>query len=118
MSGKAPLKVKDVERGLAALGFEKLPTTATSHAKWQRKGFIGRKNKPHKWVVTVDAHLSPFHIKLIKSMAKQAGLSEKQLREICTKDGQKKARNGQLLWLKNLYGKLPDDGTPINADAQ
>lgn len=102
MSRKPPLEVRDVRRGLAALGFVEQPTTATSHTKWVRYGTDKKAGK--KFVVTVDAPKSPFTHDLVKSMAKQAGLSDRQFREACSKKGQKKARNGGLSWVEKVYG--------------
>lgn len=92
-----PLTTQDVVGGLKAAGFEEQPRTSTSHTKWIKKCVCGGQRT--KKVVTVDAHLSPFSKDLIKSMAKQAGMSVKQLHELCSKDGQKDAKKGLLKWL-------------------
>ena len=90
---KPQLSTRDVVAGLKAAGFEEQPKTSTSHVKW-----IKRANG-EKLVVTVDAHLEPFSHTLIASMAKQAGMTVKQFYEICSKDGQKRAKKGVLTWL-------------------
>lgn len=77
---------KEVEAGLAAAGFVRQKQTATSHVKWVRD----------KNTVTVDAHLSPFSIILIKSMACQAGVSVKEFYAMCSKDGIKASKKSFL----------------------
>lgn len=110
-SKRAPLTERDVVAGLKAAGFIQMPTKATSHTKWCLD-VVKRGGKPHRYSVTVDGPKSPFHIKLIKSMAKQAGMNLNQFYEICSKNGQKKAKRGELRWLEKLReGALPT-GSP------
>ncbi|RLA46013.1 MAG: type II toxin-antitoxin system HicA family toxin [Gammaproteobacteria bacterium] len=98
MSQKAPLVHSDVIRGLKALGFVSRPKKSTSHQQWARSEKI--KGKAVLLKVTVDEHNSPYSNDLVKSMARQAGLSEKQFREVCSKSGAKKAKRGMLDWFK------------------
>lgn len=88
-----PLEASDIKRGLKALGFTLRPQKSTSHTQW-----VGQvKGKFRK--VTVDEHHAPFSQDLIKAMARQAGISSKQLYEVCSKKGAKKAKKGMLSWL-------------------
>ncbi|PHM36449.1 type II toxin-antitoxin system HicA family toxin [Xenorhabdus innexi] len=72
-----PLKYREVVRALANLGFEMKPKKGTSHEQWIKK------EDGHKWVVTVDKSHAPFSRDLIKSMAKQAGMSAKRFHSLC-----------------------------------
>ncbi|MCT8350015.1 type II toxin-antitoxin system HicA family toxin [Photorhabdus temperata] len=72
-----PLKYAEVIKGLTALGFEMKPKKGTSHEQWIKKTEGG------KWLVTVDKHHAPFSRDLIKSMAKQAGISTKEFHSLC-----------------------------------
>ena len=72
-----PLTYKEVTRALFKLGFSMSPKTATAHEKWILQ------TKSTRYVVTVDKHISPFDIRLIKSMAAQAGMSTKMFHAIC-----------------------------------
>ena len=67
-----PLECKDVKRILKSLGFEARPQNGTSHEQWCRKDNRGF------FKVTVDCPKAPFSPGLIKSMAKQAGLTKKE----------------------------------------
>lgn len=70
------LTYKEVSTGLSLLGFIHKRTTA-SHEQW-----IGYRDG-RKYVVTVDKPQSPFHIKLIESMAQQSGIHKKQFYLLC-----------------------------------
>ncbi|MDC4238426.1 type II toxin-antitoxin system HicA family toxin [Pasteurella multocida] len=74
-----PLTYKEVTSALKRLGFEMKPKTATAHEQWIRVDDRG------KFLVTVDKHISPFDKVLIKSMARQAGLSSKEFYKECKK---------------------------------
>lgn len=67
-----PLTYKEVKKILRNLGFEPRPKKSSSHEQWVKK----EKNTLYK--VTVDCPKQPFGHDLIKSMAKQAGVSKKQ----------------------------------------
>lgn len=99
MSGKSQLRAVDVERGLKAAGFIEQARTSTSHVKWVRITNSGH------FVVTVDANNEPFSDIMIGYMSKQAGMTKAQFYEICSKDGQKKAKRGALGWLSNIFDK-------------
>lgn len=96
MSKRPPLTSSEVHRGLNAAGFKEQSGTGTSHVKWVLK------TADRKYVVTVDAHHSPFSHTLIASMANQAGMTVKQFYELCSKDGIKHAKRGTLGWLLRL----------------
>ncbi len=72
-----PLTYKEVSRALKRLGFTMKPKGSTAHEQWIRVDERG------KFVVTVDKHISPFDKALIKSMARQAGLSTKEFFKEC-----------------------------------
>jgi hypothetical protein len=58
---------------LRKLGFEPRPQKATSHTQWVRnddRGFFK---------VTLDAHLEPYSRILVGSIARQAGITVKDL---------------------------------------
>lgn len=95
MAKDPPLKSADVERGLKAMGFKKRAQKGTAHVHWTKT--IGKK----LFKVTVDSHLAPFSQDLIKSMARQAGISTNQFYEACSKTGSKKAKKGILSWLRS-----------------
>ena len=101
MTPPFPLTYKDVSKGLEAAGFTLLDKKSTAHEKWRivitKNGIKTTRN------VTVDKHLSPFDVSLQKLMAEQAGMSLKQFRELCTKDGIKKAKKGKLTWLTGIF---------------
>jgi predicted RNA binding protein YcfA (HicA-like mRNA interferase family) len=96
VSGKCQLCAADVEKGLKAAGFNRLPQKATSHTQWV-------KTTDRIWKVTVDAHHEPFSDDLVSSMARQAGMSKSQFYEICSKEGQKKAKKNKLNWLTSIF---------------
>ncbi|QIW16114.1 hypothetical protein A4G20_07095 [Pasteurellaceae bacterium RH1A] len=75
----SPLTYKEVTTALKRLGFEMKPKTGTAHEQWIRVDERG------KFLVTVDKHISPFDKALIKSMARQAGLSTKEFFKECKK---------------------------------
>lgn len=78
MFGKiTPLTYKEVARALKRMGFEIKKKGATSHEQW-----ILKKDNT-KRVVTVDKHHAPFSISLIKSMARQAGMTTKAFHSEC-----------------------------------
>jgi predicted RNA binding protein YcfA (HicA-like mRNA interferase family) len=83
------LTAADVERGLKAAGFKREKQKGTSHTQW---------SKDHL-KVTVDAPKAPFSDDLIAMMARQAEMSKDNFYEICSKEGQKKAKKGTLGWL-------------------
>jgi len=85
-----PVKHKDVKACLIRLGFEKRKTKGTSH-----EHYVAHINgKFHK--VTLDGHLSPYSINLIKSMANQAGFSNhREFVSYCV-DKQFKSKNHPL----------------------
>lgn len=75
-----PLTCKQVKSALAALGFEKRkPTSGTSHEKWVKT------EGDRRWIVIVDCPKQPFGPDLIKSMAKQAGLSAREFHKECAR---------------------------------
>lgn len=74
MSGvHPPLTCRQVKDALERLGFKASPQKGTSHEHW-KKIENGRLYK-----VTVDCPKAPFSQDLISSMAKQAGITKKQL---------------------------------------
>lgn len=78
-SQRPPLGYHDVIQGLGKLGFSPRPRKATSHEQWTRVG-DGRLFK-----VTVDKSKSPFGHFLVKSMARQAGISVPDFYKACGK---------------------------------
>ncbi len=66
------LTYKEVTTGLKKLGFYQRPNKSTAHEQWVTDDPLRK--------VTVDKHSAPFDRFLVKSMAKQAGLS---VREFC-----------------------------------
>lgn len=73
----SPLTYKEVVRALRRMGFSMKPKTATSHEQWIKK------TGSDKWLVTVDKHHAPFDKTLIKSMARQAGMTTKAFHSAC-----------------------------------
>ena len=73
----SPLTYQEVVRALKRMGFEMKPKTATAHEQWIRVDGRG------KLLVTVDKHNAPFSRDLIRSMAKQAGMSVKEFFKVC-----------------------------------
>lgn len=73
----SPLTYKEVTTALKRMGFEIKPKTATAHEQWIRTDDRG------KFVVTVDKHIAPFDKTLIKSMARQAGMTTKDFFREC-----------------------------------
>ncbi|MDM8547182.1 type II toxin-antitoxin system HicA family toxin [Candidatus Venteria ishoeyi] len=69
------LTYRDVIKGLKKLGFEKRKNKSTAHEQWVA-------NDPFR-KVTVDKHIAPFSEFLIKSMAKQAGVSTNEFCSLC-----------------------------------
>lgn len=67
---KRPLTTKEVNAILTNLGFEPRPQAGTSHIHWVPKD----KNSAFR-KVTVDPPKSPFGDFLVRSMARQAGVS-------------------------------------------
>jgi predicted RNA binding protein YcfA (HicA-like mRNA interferase family) len=100
MAGKPQLSANDIQKGLAALGFEQLPQKSTSHTQWIHKSFRGKFRK-----VTVDAHHEPFSNDLVSSMYAQAGLTKREFYAMCSKGGIKAAKRDPIKWLKSLAGK-------------
>lgn len=73
----SPLTYKEVAAALKRLGFEMKSKTGTAHEQWIRTDTRG------KFLVTVDKHIAPFDKVLIKSMARQAGMSTKEFFNAC-----------------------------------
>lgn len=69
------LKYAEVVSGLKKLGFEKRKNKSTAHEQWVC-GNPFRK-------VTVDKHMAPFSVELVKSMANQANVSVKEFCRLC-----------------------------------
>jgi hypothetical protein len=63
---------KDVTRVLKKMGFELMPKTATAHEKWKCH------HSGKMWVVTVDKHIAPFDVQLMKFMINQSGFSRRE----------------------------------------
>ena len=76
---RPPLEYRDVVRGLSVLGFEKRPQKATVHEQWIKTA------KDRRYKVTVDKSKAPFGQFLVRSMAKQAGLSLGDFYKACGK---------------------------------
>lgn len=100
MARKPQLSAKDIEKGLAALGFVPQPQKSTSHTHWTHSSFRGKFRK-----VTIDAHHEPFSNDLVSSMHSQAGLTKSEFYELCTKGGVKAAKRDPIKWLKSLAGR-------------
>ena len=100
MAGRPQLSANDIEKGLQALGFVLQSQKSTSHTQWTHECYRGKFRK-----VTVDAHHEPFSDDLVSSMSKQAGLSKKELYNLCTKNGLKAAKRDPIAWLKSLASK-------------
>ncbi|MCE2029251.1 type II toxin-antitoxin system HicA family toxin [Sessilibacter corallicola] len=99
MTRKTPLSAREVQKGLAAAGFEKRPQKATGHEQWVRTD-LDSKGKATFRKVTLSPHNEPFRGEILKSIASQAGLKNvNQLYELCSKEGQKKAKRGLLRFL-------------------
>lgn len=69
------LSYKEVILGLKKLGFYKRKNKSTAHEQWVC-------DIPFR-KVTVDKHIAPFSEFLVKSMAKQAGVSVKEFCRLC-----------------------------------
>jgi len=69
------LSYKEVISGLKKRGFYKRKNKSTAHEQWVC-------DLPFR-KVTVDKHISPFDVFLVKSMAKQAGVSTKVFCRLC-----------------------------------
>jgi len=69
------LKYNEVVRGLKKLGFYKRANKSTAHEQWVADDPFRK--------VTVDKHVAPFAVQLVKSMAKQAGVSVKHFCRLC-----------------------------------
>ena len=67
-----PMKIRDVERKLKKLGFEKESATGGSHRKWRAM----RKGKLYK--VTVAPHKGEVRAMDIDSIIRQAGVTKRQ----------------------------------------
>lgn len=72
-----PLTYKEVITALRVRGFVMSPKTATAHEKWILQ------TESHRYVVTVDKHIAPFDVRLIKSMTIQAGLTPRKFHALC-----------------------------------
>jgi hypothetical protein len=79
MSGQQPpLTCAEFKTILGRLGFSKRPMkSGTSHEDWVKTDENGRFYK-----VTVDCPKAPFSQDLIKSMAKQAGVTKRQIYDV------------------------------------
>lgn len=73
MSRWPPLDCTDIKRALKELDFVPAPRTGTSHEQWVRR------DAQRLYKVTVDCPKAPFSLDLIDSMAKQAGVSRRDL---------------------------------------
>lgn len=69
---KRPLKAAEVRKILRALGFEPKPLKATSHEQWTKR------DGETFYKVTLSAHNEPFDDFIVKSMARQAGVSVRE----------------------------------------
>ena len=69
------LTYSEVVRGLKKLNIYKRPNKSTAHEQWVC-------DLPFK-KVTVDKHVAPFCEFLVKSMAKQAGVSTNEFCRLC-----------------------------------
>lgn len=76
------LKYDEVTRGLGKLGFTKRKNKSTAHEQWVCEDPFRK--------VTVDKHLAPFSVQLVKSMAKQAGVGTKEFCRLCKEKKYKK----------------------------
>lgn len=85
-----PLSYKEVTRALKTLGFVPQPSKGTAHEQWVMT------SSKKKYKVTVDKHIAPFSVTLIKSMATQAGMEVHEFHTLCT-DGLKPERIAQLV---------------------
>lgn len=72
-----PLTYRDVVGALAALGFTLRPKKSTSHEQWVKT------DGGQYLRVTVSGHHSPFSVKLMSSMADQAGMSLADFHHCC-----------------------------------
>lgn len=72
MPHQHPVSHRDAVRILKKLGFTQRPQKATSHTQWVKES--GGK----LFKVTLDEHDAPYARKLLKSIARQAGLSVKE----------------------------------------
>jgi predicted RNA binding protein YcfA (HicA-like mRNA interferase family) len=71
MARHRPLTCTEVKTILKNLGFEPRPQKGTSHEQWV-KDYGGKRYK-----VTLDCPKEPFTQDLIRSMARQAGVSKR-----------------------------------------
>ncbi|WP_394239845.1 type II toxin-antitoxin system HicA family toxin [Vibrio astriarenae] len=69
------LKYDEVVRGLKKLGFTQRPQKSTAHEQWVADDPFRK--------VTVDKHLAPFSVQLVKSMAKQAQVPAREFCRLC-----------------------------------
>jgi predicted RNA binding protein YcfA (HicA-like mRNA interferase family) len=69
------LTYSEIIKGLKKLGFTKRKNKSTAHEQWVAENPFRK--------VTVDKHISPFSEFLVKSMAKQAGVSVKEFYRLC-----------------------------------
>ena len=74
-----PLTYKEVITGLKKLGFKQQKNKATGHEQWVAEN---PKDDTFK-KVTVSKHSAPFRKELVKSMAKQAGVSLREFFQLC-----------------------------------
>jgi predicted RNA binding protein YcfA (HicA-like mRNA interferase family) len=79
MAKLPPLTCRQVKAALKDAGFEERKGNGSSHEKWVKTG------ENTRWIVTVDCPKAPFSKDLIKSMAKQAGMSTKDFHELCAR---------------------------------
>jgi predicted RNA binding protein YcfA (HicA-like mRNA interferase family) len=69
------LSYNEVITGLEKLGFSKRKNKSTAHEQWVADDPFRK--------VTVDKHIAPFSAELVKSMAKQAGISDREFCRLC-----------------------------------
>ena len=70
-----PLSYREVIVGLKKLDFSKRKNKSTAHEQWVADNPFRK--------VTVDKHVAPFSIQLVKSMAKQANIPAKEFCSLC-----------------------------------
>ena len=69
---------KEAVKALKSLGFEKKKSKATSHEQWEK---LCPGQNPARRKVTLDAHNSPYHRELLRSIIAQSGVSKKEFYE-------------------------------------
>lgn len=74
------LTYKQVTQFLTSEGFNMEPKGSTAHEQWIKISADGKSKKK----VTVDKHIAPFSVTLIKLMAQQAGYSAREFYALCS----------------------------------